>query len=75
MYFQSPNKYIPTSLREYMLESTNKSIQKYIICNPNRIVSNESCNTVSNFSNNLYILPFVSLLTFFAGYKIGKMSK
>jgi hypothetical protein len=51
-------------LSRYLLESTNKSMKKYLNANSLRFESNDSSDNPSNY----ILLPFVSLFSFLAGY-------
>lgn len=51
-------------LSRYLLESTNKSIKKYLNSNSLRFESNDSSDNPTNY----ILLPFVSLFSFLAGY-------
>ena len=51
-------------LSRYLLESTNKSMKKYLNANSLRFESNASSDNPPNY----ILLPFVSLFSFLAGY-------
>jgi len=59
---------IDPELSKYIKESTNKSIEKYL--NKSKIL----CTPNENNPNNIFlILPFVSLVSFLAGYHFCKI--
>ncbi len=61
---------ISPEMSKYINDTTNKSLEKY----KNNIKLNIP-NHKNDPPNFLFILPFVSLISFLAGYKLSKLIK
>ena len=74
MFSIGTKSYLPISLSlsKYIRESTNKSLEKYI--NKNKITDIDINNNADNPKSFIYLLLFVSGLSFLAGYKLGKLN-
>jgi len=80
---KKPNLLIPTDILKYIKESTNKSMENYILRSKKNNESNLNSDLLNvhvydnennpNNPNFYYLLSFVSLFSFLAGYKIAKL--
>lgn len=66
--------FVSPEMSKYISEQTNKSIQKYSNNNFKRVFNLVKYKDVDSLISNFYfVLPFVSFISFLAGYNFHKL--